>query len=167
VGFVRKLPHDLVEAFRSTLEEVKEATLLLHVVDASRAAERQVDAVDQVLVEIGVTPKPVVLALNKADLIDDVEADQLRKRFPDAVLCSAGTGAGMDELLKAVAAALSGSRVEVRLVVPFDRGDVVARLHEQAAVTAETYNESGTELVAQLPKELLGEFTEYLAPAER
>jgi GTPase len=163
VGFVRKLPHDLVEAFRSTLEEVKEATLLLHVVDAGRAPERQIDAVDQVLVEIGVAPKPTVVAMNKSDLIDETEAGRLRNRWPEAVLCSAATGDGIDRLLEAVASALSGSRVEVRLLVPFERGDVVARLHELGEVTSEQYDEAGTELVTQLPKELVGEFSEYVA----
>jgi GTPase len=166
VGFVRKLPHDLVEAFRSTLEEVKEATLLLHVVDGSRAPERQIEAVNQVLVDIGVAPKPVVLALNKSDLLDYDESDDLRRRLPDGVLCSAQTGAGIDHLLERIATELSGARVEVRLLIPFDRGDVVARLHEHAEVVSESYSESGTQVVAQLPKEMVVDFAEYLAAAD-
>jgi GTPase len=167
VGFVRKLPHELVEAFRSTLEEVKEATLLLHVVDASRPPERQIEAVDQVLAEIGVAPKPVVLALNKSDLVDADEGEAIRRRFDNAVLCSAATGAGIVELLERITNELSGARVEVRLTIPFERGEIVARVHDQGDVVEETYSESGTHLVVRLPKELLGEFTGYLAPADR
>jgi GTP-binding protein HflX len=166
VGFVRKLPHELVEAFRSTLEEVKEATLLLHVVDASRPPERQIDAVNQVLVEIGVAPKPVVLALNKSDLLDEETKGQLERRFHDGVLVSAQTGAGIGDLLERISAQLSGARVEIRLTIPFERGDVVARVHEQGEVVDETYSEVGSHLVVRLPKELLGDFTEYLAPAD-
>ena len=166
VGFVRKLPHDLVEAFRSTLEEVKEATVLLHVIDASRDPARQIVAVNEVLVDIGVAPKPVVLALNKADLIDPEESDRLERQFQGAVLCSAETGAGIDKLLERLAAELSGTRVEVRLLVPFERGDIVARIHEQADVTSETYSESGTSMVAQLPKDQLADFADYLVPVE-
>lgn len=166
VGFVRKLPHELVEAFRSTLEEVNEASVLLHVVDASRDPTRQIDAVNQVLVDIGVSPKPVVLALNKSDLLDDARIDQLRRRFPDGVLISAETGAGVDKLVEKIASELSSGRVEVRLSVPFERGDVVARLHEESDVVSESYDESGTLVVARMPKELISDFSEYLAPTE-
>jgi GTPase len=166
VGFVRKLPHELVEAFRSTLEEVNEASVLLHVVDASRDPTRQIDAVNQVLVDIGVAPKPVVLALNKSDLLDAERVDQLRRRFPDVVLISAETGAGVDKLVEKIASELSSGRVEVRLSVPFERGDVVARLHEESDVVSESYDESGTLVIARMPKELISDFSEYLAPTE-
>jgi GTPase len=166
VGFVRKLPHDLVEAFRSTLEEVKEATVLLHIVDASGDPARQIDAVNEVLVDIGVAPKPVVLALNKADSIDEEEEARLARQFDGAVICSAQTGAGIDRLLERIAEELSGTRIEVRLLIPYDRGDVVARVHDQADVTSESYGESGTVIVARLQKEQLGDFSDFLAPAE-
>ncbi len=94
VGFVRKLPHQLVEAFRSTLEEVGEATILLHVVDASREAARQITAVETVLAEIGVVDKPTVLILNKTDLVGEEELAKLHARYPQAFFCSAGTGEG-------------------------------------------------------------------------
>jgi GTP-binding protein HflX len=135
-------------------------------VDASRDPTRQIDAVNQVLVDIGVAPKPVVLALNKSDLLDAERVDQLRRRFPDGVLISAETGAGVDKLVEKIASELSSGRVEVRLSVPFERGDVVARLHEESDVVSESYDESGTLVIARMPKELISDFSEYLAPTE-
>ena len=162
VGFVRKLPHQLVEAFRSTLEEVNEATLLLHVVDANRDIDRQINAVNDVLIEIGAANKSVVLALNKSDLLSDDEIARLRTRFPEAVICSAQTGHGMNELLETIGAALSRLRVEVELHIPFDRGDLVAKAHEQGDVLKETYSEAGTHLIARIERDSLGEFASFL-----
>jgi GTP-binding protein HflX len=163
VGFVRKLPHELVEAFRSTLEEVTKASMLLHVVDGSRDAERQIAAVDTVLREIGAGDKPTLVAMNKSDLMTEVEIDKLRGRYPDSVFCSAQTGASMDDLLDAIAAHLSRLKVEVRLEIPFDRGDVVARVHEEGDVLEESYSEKGTRLLARLDRSLLPEMTAFLA----
>jgi GTP-binding protein HflX len=162
VGFVRKLPHQLVEAFRSTLEEVNEGTLLLHVVDASRDPDRQINAVNDVLIEIGARNKPAVLALNKSDLLSDDEIAWLRQRFPEAVICSAKTGHGMNELLEAIGAALSRLRVEVELHIPFDRGDLVAKAHERGDVLKETYSEDGAHLIARIERDSLGEFAAFL-----
>jgi GTPase len=162
VGFVRKLPHQLVEAFRSTLEEVNEGTLLLHVVDAGRDPNRQINAVNDVLIEIGAGNKPVVLALNKSDLLSDDAIARLRNRFPDAVICSAHTGHGMNELLEAIGTALSRLRVEVELHIPFDRGDLVAKAHERGDVLKETYSEDGTHLIARIERDSLGEFAAFL-----
>jgi GTP-binding protein HflX len=163
VGFVRKLPHQLIEAFRSTLEEVNEATLLLHIVDVSRDPDRQINAVNDVLIEIGAGNKPVVLALNKSDLLSDDEITRLRNRFPEAVICSAQTGHGMNELLEAIGAALSRLRVEVELHIPFDRGDLVAKAHERGDVLKETYSEDGTHLIARIERDSLGEFAGFLS----
>jgi GTP-binding protein HflX len=162
VGFVRKLPHELVEAFRSTLEEVTKATMLLHVVDASRDAERQIAAVDAVLREIGAGDKPTLVAMNKADLMTDVEIDKLRGRYPNAVFCSAHLREGMDDLVDAIVAQLARLKVEVRLEVPFDRGDLVARIHEEGDVLEESYSERGTQLLARLDRALLPEVTAFL-----
>jgi GTP-binding protein HflX len=165
VGFVRKLPHQLVEAFRSTLEEVGEASLLLHVVDATRDPQRQIDAVTQVLKEIDMAESPTLLVLNKTDLLAESELETLRERFPTAVLCSAGSGDGIEELLERLSVELSRLRVEVILEIPFARGDLVARVHERGEVMEETYDSSGTRLVARMPQELLEEFGSYLAEA--
>ena len=163
VGFVRKLPHELVEAFRSTLEEVREATLLLHIVDASRDPERQMDAVAGVLAELGAGGKPMLLVMNKIDLLTEVEIDKIRGRHPDAVFMSAETGTGSDDLLHAIGRQLSSLKVEVVLEVPFARGDVVARVHEEGEVIEETYAAEGTRLVARIPREALGDLASFLA----
>ena len=162
VGFVRKLPHDLVEAFRSTLEEVREATLLLHVVDASRDPDRQIDAVNGVLKELEVMGKPALLVLNKIDLLTDVEFDKIRGQFPGAAFISATTGEGIEDLLELIEAQLSKLRVEVVLEIPFDRGGVAARVHELGEVIEETYDEEGTTLVARIPRHRMVDFEPYL-----
>jgi GTPase len=167
VGFVRKLPHQLVEAFRSTLEEVGEAALLLHVVDASRDPDRQIEAVNQVLAEIGFADKPSLLALNKIDLLTDPAVDKLRARFPDAMLCSARSGQGMNDLLARIELELSRLKVEVTLEVPFDRGEVVARLHSAGDVIEETYSEEGTHLVARIERDSLPDFLPFPVSSER
>lgn len=165
VGFVAKLPHQLVEAFRSTLEEVNDGTMLLHVVDAGKDPERQIEAVEGVLREIGVRDKPTVLALNKIDLLSQAEVDALRSRFPDAVLCSAREGIAIDDLLAHCSAELSRLRVEVELTIPFDRGEMVAHVHDEGEVLKEDYSESGTHIVARIRREALDDLRPFLAPA--
>ena len=163
VGFVRKLPHQLVEAFRSTLEEVTEATLLLQVVDASRDPERQIEAVSTVLKEIGVVDKPMVLAMNKIDLAEEAHLDKLRGRWPDAVFCSGVTGEGMDDLVARLAYELSRMKVEITVEIPFERGDLVARLHSEGEVLSEDYTDTGTRISARLDASLFGELRPFLA----
>ncbi len=135
VGFVEKLPHDLVEAFRSTLEEVALASLVLHVADGSSPAlERQVGAVREVLSEIGAGGVPELLAVNKVDLLGGLERARLARRFPDAVQISALTGEGLEELLDRTARELPRPPVEVILLVPYGREEVTARLYREAEV---------------------------------
>ena len=162
VGFVRKLPHELVEAFRSTLEEVREASVLVHVVDACGDVDRQIAAVEDVLRDIGADDKPSVVALNKVDLLDEVEIDKLAGRFPDAVLCSAAQGEGIGDLLEAVDGRLSQLRVEVDLMIPFDRGDVVSQVHVLGEVLDESYGARGTRLQARVPRESLTSLREFI-----
>jgi GTPase len=164
VGFVQKLPHQLVEAFKSTLEEVGEADLLLHIVDATRAPERQISAVQTVLKEIGLADKPSVIVMNKTDVLSAPELATLQTRHPEAVFCSAAEQRGLAELLARVSEELSRLSIEVSLDVPFGRGDVVARLHQEAEVVKETYTEDGVHIVARLAPGLLGEVRPYLAP---
>lgn len=158
VGFVRKLPHQLVEAFRSTLEEVGEAHLLLHLVDASRDPNRQIDAVRKVLKDLEFAERPVIRVFNKIDLLDGPELEKLQGRFPDAAFISAQADQGLEALLHRLEAELAKLRVETTLDIPFERGDVVSRVHEQGDVLEETYGETGTHIVARLPRESLGEF---------
>ena len=163
VGFVRKLPHQLVEAFHSTLEEIGEAALLLHVVDAGRDAERQIDAVGSVLAGLGVSDKATVMALNKTDLLGEEELDKLRGRWPDAMPISASRGAGIDALLGRLGEELTRLRVEATLMIPFTEGGVVARVHREGEVIEETYTEGGTKLVARLQPGMVEELSTYLA----
>ena len=158
VGFVRKLPHQLVDAFHSTLEEVGEATLLLHVVDARRDWATQIDAVQAVLNEIDVGDKPSLLAFNKIDLLTDEELEQLRARHPDAVAVSAATGRGIEDLLDCIGRELTRVEVEVALEVPYARGDVLSRLHREADVVDESYAPDGTRVTARMQRELLDDF---------
>jgi GTPase len=144
VGFVSKLPHDLVEAFRSTLEEVAKADLILHVADASTSdLEAQVDAVHRVLGEIGAGDIPEVLALNKIDSVTGSARARLAVRHRGAVPVSALTGEGAEGVLEAVAATLPNPPVEVSLLVPFGREDVTARLYRDAEVLSVEPNGDG------------------------
>jgi GTPase len=151
VGFVRKLPHDLVEAFRSTLEEVARSSLILHVADGSAAdVEDQVNAVREVLGEIGAGDVPEVLAVNKVDLLSEVERARVGRRFPGAVPVSALTGEGLDELLERIAEALPQPPIEVRALVPYDRQELVARLYREAEVLSAEPGDTGTLLRARV-----------------
>ncbi|MDP9403397.1 MAG: GTPase HflX [Actinomycetota bacterium] len=161
VGFVRKLPHQLVEAFRSTLEVVSESDLLVHVVDsAAPNVEEQVDAVRGVLDDIGAGEVPELLAFNKADVTD--EAKRLSGDHPGSVPVSAATGAGVDQLLVAVGDRLRAASNVVELVVPFDRGDVVAALHREGEVLVEQQEEAGTRFRARLDDAGTSRFREFL-----
>ena len=163
VGFVRKLPHTLVEAFKSTLEETVEADLLLHVIDGSSADPRaQHASVREVLGEIGSSDVPELLVVNKADALDEVARARLARGFPDAVQISARTGEGLEDLLTAIAEAVPVPTVDVDLIVPYDRGDVVAALHAAGAILSESFDESGTRVRARLRRDQLGRMGEYV-----
>ncbi len=145
VGFVRKLPHQLVEAFRSTLEVVTESDLLVHVVDsASPDPEAEIDAVRAVLAEIGAGAVPELLAFNKADVSS--EAKRLADRYPGSVPISAVTGAGVDGLLAAVGDRLRALMTVVHLVVPYERGDILAAVHREGEVLVEEHGEDAARL---------------------
>ncbi len=145
VGFVSKLPHDLVEAFRSTLEEVATAELIVHVADASSPdVGEQIDAVRRVLGEIGAGAIDEVLVLNKVDLISGSARARLARRHPGSVAVSALTGEGIEGLLATVEQALPHPPVEVTLMVPYAREDLVARLYRDAEVLSTRHDEEGT-----------------------
>ena len=164
VGFVEKLPHDLVEAFRSTLEEVTLASLVLHVADAAAPAlAAQIRAVQEVLGEIGAGGIPTVLALNKVDLLSEVERARAARRHPGGVPISARTGEGLEELLEAVAAALPAPSAEVTLRVPFERGDALAELYRRGQVLSVRQTEEGTLVRARLEERELARFRELVA----
>ncbi|MDA8290546.1 MAG: GTPase HflX [Actinomycetota bacterium] len=163
VGFVRKLPHQLVESFHSTLEVVGDTDLLVHVVDASAPdPEAQMDAVRTVLAEIGAAEVPEIYAFNKSDRAP-VPAARLVASHPGSVACAARTGEGTGELLAAVAEALRASDRTVDLEVPYDRGDVLAALHRLGEVLEQRDAGDVLEIRARLGDEVRRRFAEFAA----
>jgi len=155
VGFVRHLPHHLVEAFRSTLEEVTDADLVVHVVDGSDPyPEDQLSAVREVLAEIGAGNLPELVVINKADIADPLQLAALRRREPDALIVSAHTGEGIEALLARLDARLPRPEIEVDVVVPYDRGDLVAAAHAEGEVLSQEHLPEGTRLRARVRPEL-------------
>jgi len=162
VGFVRHLPHQLVEAFRSTLEEVADADLILHVVDASDAdPEGQISAVREVLGEIDAAGVPELLVVNKCDAASAETLPRLRRVAPDAVVVSARTGYGLPELAAAIEARLPRLSVAVRVLLPYDRGDLVSRVHSTGEVVTEEHTADGTLLAARVSGDLAGMLSRY------
>jgi len=162
VGFVRRLPHQLVDAFRSTLEEVVDADLLLHVVDASGPdPEGRIVAVDTVLREIEAGDVPVLLAWNKSDLVDGERIADCMRSHPDSVAVSAATGEGIADLLRVIGDRLRARAGIIECFVPYDRADVLAALHRAGEVLVEVHDERGTRVRARLPERETGHFAEF------
>ncbi|MCW2287344.1 GTPase HflX [Leucobacter luti] len=163
VGFVRALPHQLVEAFRSTFEEVGEADVILHVVDGSHPdPEAQLRTVREVIAEVDAQGIPEIVAFNKADLIDESQRMVLHGLVPDAVFVSARTGEGIAELTRRVHSALPIPDREVTVIVPYDRGELVAEMHERNRVMETEYVAEGTRVRAFVTEEMLSKLTDYL-----
>jgi GTP-binding protein HflX len=162
VGFVRHLPHQLIEAFRSTLEEVAGADLVLHVVDGSHPdPAAQLAAVREVLAEIGALDVPEIVVVNKADIADPAWLRRLATNEPAAIAVSARSGAGLDELRQRIAAALPRPDIAVSLLVPYDRGDLVARIHSHGDVVSVEHTVVGTRIEARVPAWMTGELARY------
>jgi GTPase len=154
VGFIRKLPHQLVDAFKATLEETVIADLILHVVDASApedTLDSMMQAVDDVLDEIGAGGSPRLLILNKADLLDESEKSQLEHRHRGAVLISAETGEGLEELRRRIQATFASELEAVDLVVPYEQGGVLSRLHDVAGDLEREDTAAGVRVRARVP----------------
>ena len=163
VGFVRKLPHQLVEAFRSTLDSVRLADLLIHVVDGTAAhVETQMTAVRTVLREIGAGDVPQLIVVNKADRAPQA-AKELAHRLDGSVLLSAQTGEGIDDFLRVVADRLRGSDRVVELVVPWARGDILAAVHREGEVVGQTDGEDSATLQVVLDEVGKARFAEFVA----
>ncbi len=162
VGFVRQLPTQLVEAFRSTLEEAAGADLLLHVVDSSHPDPvSQVAAVHEVLAEVeGVSDIPEIIVLSKADLADPIDLAGLRSRFPGSVTVSCLTGEGIDDLKARIAESLPRPQVDIEAIIPYTRGDLVSKAHVEGDVLDEEYRDSGTFLRARVDEELAAHIRE-------
>jgi GTP-binding protein HflX len=165
VGFVKKLPTQLVKAFRSTLEVVGEADLLVHVVDAAAAdPDAQMEAVRTVLTEIGAGGVPHLVAVNKADL-DPEAASRIAKHHPGSVVVSGITGLGIDDLLRAIGEHLRALTSPVELLVPWDRGDVIAAVHREGEVLSEAHEEAGARIRARLDPVAQSRFVAFAQPA--
>ncbi|MFG3439849.1 GTPase HflX [Nonomuraea sp. NPDC047897] len=169
VGFVRHLPHQLVEAFRSTLEEVADADLILHVVDGSHPdPEGQLAAVREVFADIeGATDVPEVVVINKADAADQDVLDRIARAERDSIVVSARTGAGVGELMALIESRLPRLDHEVTLLVPYDRGDLISRAHKEGEVLSVDHLEDGTVLHARVLPSLFQELQRVGKPVER
>jgi GTP-binding protein HflX len=162
VGFVRQLPHELVEAFRSTLEEVADADLLLHVVDGSHPdPEGQISAVRAVLADVEATDVREVIVVNKADVADPEVIDRLLRAEKHSIVVSARTGLGMDALRALIAEELPQPDVRVDVLVPYDRGDLVSRVHESGEVLGSEHVAAGTRLTAKVDAHLAGDLEPF------
>jgi GTP-binding protein HflX len=160
VGFVRHLPHQLVDAFRSTLEEVAEADLILHVVDSAAAnPEDQISAVREVLAQIGAGGVPELLVANKADIAEDVVLTRLAANEPNIVAVSARTGAGLDELLLMVEDRLPNPGVPVDVVVPFSAGALISRAHSEGSSVDVQYGHAGARVMGFVGPQLAAALT--------
>ncbi len=164
VGFIRKLPHQLVDAFGATLEETRIADLLLHVVDGSASEEDQVEmmtAVESVLEEIGAGEQPRLLVLNKADALDENAREELLIRHPDGFLVSALTGEGIEGLGERIEAEFARSLRDVELLLPYDQGGRMAELHEVAGDLLREDTPEGVRVSARLPATVAARFERY------
>ena len=164
VGFIRKLPHQLVDAFGATLEETRLADLILHVVDASASEEdlaMMTAAVEDVLAEIGAEEAPRVLVLNKADVVEPERLEQLSRRHPDAVLVSGVTGDGLEPLKHRIEDEFARTLHEVELLVPYDEGRRLAELHDLAGDLEREDTPDGVRVTARLPAGIVGRFDRF------
>jgi GTP-binding protein HflX len=162
VGFVRHLPHHLVEAFRSTMEEVGDSDLILHVVDGSHPVpEEQLAAVREVIRDVGATDVPEIVVVNKADAADPLVLQRLLRNEKRAIAVSARTGRGIDELLAVIDAELPRPAIEVEALVPYTHGKLVARAHAEGEVLSEEHTPEGTLLKLRVHEELAADLAPY------
>ena len=165
VGFVRNLPHQLAEAFRSTLEEAAEADLIVHVVDASHPdPSGQIAAVREVLADAGATGLPELIAFNKSDAADPATLAGLLVEYPGSIAVSARTGEGLTALQDTIAAMLPVLARELTVLVPFERGDLSSRIHDDGVVLDERFLPEGTLLQARVGDALAAELEPYVQP---
>jgi GTP-binding protein HflX len=162
VGFVKHLPHDLIDAFKSTLEEVSGSDVIVHVVDGSHPDPLgQIAAVRGVIDEIGGAKIPEIIAINKADIADPETMALVLRHEPDAYPVSVHTGAGIAELVRAIETSLPRPRIEVRTLLPYNRGDLVSQIHEHGEILSEEYLPEGTSLHALVDGSLAHALEKY------
>ena len=164
VGFVRSLPTQLVEAFRSTLEEVADADVILHVVDASHPdPEGQIRAVREVFAEVDARHIPEIIVLNKADAADPFVLERMRQREPEHVIVSARTGEGIEELKQKIADTIPRPSIEVKLLIPYNHGEIISRLHEwDAEIKSTDFVSDGTFVTALVREDVASDLAEYV-----
>ncbi|MFE9846312.1 GTPase HflX [Streptomyces goshikiensis] len=163
VGFVRHLPHHLVEAFRSTMEEVGDSDLILHIVDGSHPApEEQLAAVREVIREVGAVNVPEIVVINKADAADPLVLQRLLRIERHSIAVSARTGMGIAKLLELIDSELPRPEVEVEALVPYTRGSLIARAHAEGEVVSEEHTPEGTLLKARVHQELAADLAPYV-----
>ncbi|ADP41044.1 GTP-binding protein HflX [Rothia dentocariosa ATCC 17931] len=168
VGFVRSLPTQLVEAFRSTLEEVADADVILHVVDASHPdPEGQIRAVREVIADLDARRIPEIIALNKADAADPFILERMRQRESNHVIVSARTGEGIDELKQKIADTIPRPSLEVKLLIPYNHGEVISRLHAwDAEIKSTAFVSDGTFVTALVREDVAAELSDYVIDGE-
>jgi len=163
VGFISKLPHELIQAFKSTLEEVRQADLLLDICDGSSPhIDEQIDAVQRVLEEIETRATDKLLVINKDDIIDKETRIQLSAQYPEAVFVSALTGSGIQELRARIEEICVASQPPIRVLIPFERGDLVELAYDAASVSDESYTEEGTLLTVQAAQPVISRLREFI-----
>ncbi|MGW0776388.1 GTPase HflX [Streptomyces sp. NPDC002835] len=166
VGFVRHLPHHLVEAFRSTMEEVGDSDLILHVVDGAHPApEEQLAAVREVIRDVGATDVPEIVVINKADAADPLVLQRLLRIERHAIAVSARTGAGMSELMQLIDDELPRPKIQIEALVPYTEGQLVSRVHADGEVLSEEHTTEGTLLKARVHEELAAALSPYVPAA--
>ncbi len=163
VGFVRNLPHQLVEAFRSTLEEVADADVIVHVVDGSHPDPgSQLSTVREVIGEVGARDNPEIVVFNKSDLVGEDDRLVLRGLWPQGIFVSARTGEGVEDLLAAISDLLPRPSIELALLIPYERGDLIAVLHDQGQVLSTEYAETGTAVTALVTPDIQAQFGPFI-----
>lgn len=168
VGFIRKLPHHLIEAFKSTLEEAVLADVLLHVVDSSSdVADQHILVVNNILKELGAASKPIIMVYNKIDLKqDDIHLPQDRQMVKGSVEVSARTGKGINDLLELMDDIVPGKKIKVKVCVPYSVGSIVSQIHEKCDVLREEYTQEGTVMNVLVDEVMFGRVKEYIVGSE-
>ena len=162
VGFIQKLPTTLIEAFKSTLDEIANADLILHVIDASSPAfVEQIEAVDDVLGQIGAESIPAIAVFNKCDLLDSEQREALAFRYPAAICVSAAAGEGIDGLIARISSAAAATDSHMRVLIPYSRGALVSRAHKRCRISSEAHTGAGTEMTLRVPDALRREFEPF------
>ena len=161
VGFIRKLPHHLVEAFKSTLEETVTADFLIQVIDASKPQySAHIEVVDRVLADLGAVSKPTIGVYNKSDAC--TETPVFNRQYEENVFISAKNGSGIDELMKAIEETAPGKKKEIKIIVPYTEGALVNELHEKQKILQEEYKENGTEIRLLADSEVYEKLKSYI-----